>query len=179
MYNIRDLLGHWVKPRSAKGKMCPHACCRNKRVHPANFPVVLPSKLLRQATDSELANHYGRHASNERVRRQIERELERRDLADRRRQGARERQRSRMYQRQEAIEHAFLDAESATRGNMLNKKGRALGISERSLLTGSEDRARRYASEELLNYWQSHPRPARSTRRGRDQSRVTSYRGLY
>jgi hypothetical protein len=24
-----------VKARSAKGKMCPHACCRNKRVHPA------------------------------------------------------------------------------------------------------------------------------------------------
>ena len=45
-YNVRDLLGHFVKPRAAKGKMCPHACCRNKRVHPGNMPVILPSKLL-------------------------------------------------------------------------------------------------------------------------------------
>jgi len=39
-YSVRDLLGHFVRPRSARGKMCPHACCRNKRVHPATYAEV-------------------------------------------------------------------------------------------------------------------------------------------
>lgn len=59
-YKVRDLIGHFVKPRSAGGKMCPHACCRNKRVHPDNMPVILPSKLLRRASDEDLAAHYDR-----------------------------------------------------------------------------------------------------------------------
>ena len=56
-YNIRDLIGHFVKPRSAQGKMCPHACCRNRRVHPANMPVILPSRLLGRASDDEPLGH--------------------------------------------------------------------------------------------------------------------------
>jgi len=33
-YSMRDPLGQFVKPRSMKGKMCPHACCWNKRGPP-------------------------------------------------------------------------------------------------------------------------------------------------
>jgi hypothetical protein len=35
----------------------------------------------------------------------------------------------------------------------------ANGVSERSLSTGPESRARRYGSKELLNHWQTQPRP--------------------
>ena len=80
---MRDLLGHFVKPRSAKGKMCSHACCRNKRVHPGNMPVILPSKLLRRASDADLAAHYDRvqgdSRKDERARAQVLHEMERRD----------------------------------------------------------------------------------------------------
>jgi hypothetical protein len=51
---------------------------------------------------------------------------------------------------------------------MLNRAGKAAGIDERSLFTGPESRARRYASEELLNHWQSHPRPTSAYFAGKD-----------
>lgn len=158
-YSIRDLLGHFVKPRSARGKMCPHACCRNKRVHPANFPVILPTQLLRRASDDELANHYGRHGDNDRVRAQVLREMERRDQAEARRKASSQRAAARKFERQEQVETAILAAEHSTRGNMLNAKGRRAGISERTLFTGSEAHAMRYASEELLRHWETNPRP--------------------
>lgn|SRR5215469_7208972 len=86
-YNVRDLIGHWVKPRSAEGRMCPHACCRNKRVHPANMPVILPNGLLRRASDDDLAAHYRDVAHKdtpqaERARAQILHEMDRRDERD-------------------------------------------------------------------------------------------------
>jgi hypothetical protein len=62
-------------------------------------------------------------------------------------------------ERHDEVERQWLAGEAATRGNMVNARGRALGISERSLFTGSEDQALRYASPELKNYWQDHPRP--------------------
>jgi hypothetical protein len=55
-------------------------------------------------------------------------------------------------------------------GSLLNPRGRAVGTSERSLFTGSEDRAMRYASQELLNYWQEHPRPTAADSRPPDNS---------
>jgi hypothetical protein len=54
---------------------------------------------------------------------------------------------------------------------MLNAAGRAQGIDPRSLFTGPESRARRYASEELLEHWQSHHRPTARFFAGKD-SRV-------
>jgi Holliday junction DNA helicase RuvB len=42
---------------------------------------------------------------------------------------------------------------------MVNKEGRALHIDGRSLWTGPLTRARRYASDELLEWWETHPRP--------------------
>lgn len=51
---------------------------------------------------------------------------------------------------------------------MLNKAGRAAGISERSLLTGPESRAQRYASEELLEHWRTPHRPTAAFFEGKD-----------
>jgi hypothetical protein len=58
---------------------------------------------------------------------------------------------------------------------MLNKAGKAAGIDERSLFTGPESRARRYASEELLNHWQSHPRPTAAYFQGKNTTLRPQY----
>jgi hypothetical protein len=55
-------------------------------------------------------------------------------------------------------EQSFYDAEDVTRGHMLNKAGQAAGIDPRSLFTGAESRARKYASEDLLEYFERHGR---------------------
>lgn len=171
---IRDLLGHFSKPRD-KGKMCPHACCRNKRVHPDNMPVVLPSKLLRRASDADLEEHYRRVAGKPKedaARNQVIYELERRERVEverkRRREAVAYGAYSRRLEHEEAVEYAYVTAERETRGSMLNRKGEARGINPRSLFTGSEDRARRYASEELLEHWQKHGRPTRAMMQGKD-----------
>jgi hypothetical protein len=51
---------------------------------------------------------------------------------------------------------------------MLNRRGREARIDERTLFTGPEKRARAYASEELLNYWETHPRPTEAYFQGAD-----------
>jgi hypothetical protein len=56
------------------------------------------------------------------------------------------------------VEVSFLAAEAATNGYHLNRAGEAAGIDPRSLFTGPEARARKYASEDLLTYWQAHGR---------------------
>jgi len=176
-YNIRDLIGHFVAPRSARGKMCPHACCRNKRVHPENMPVILPNRLLRRASDADLEAHYrrvsrGHSRKDERAQAQILHEMERRDRRDeerkRRREAVAHGAYARRLEREEAVEHAYLTAEQATNGYLVNRKGMARGINPRSLFTGSEERARRYASEELLEHWQTHGRPTAAMFRGKD-----------
>jgi hypothetical protein len=53
---------------------------------------------------------------------------------------------------------AYLDAEDVTRGILLNRAGKAAGIHPSSLFTGNEATARKYASEELLGYWQENGR---------------------
>lgn len=49
-------------------------------------------------------------------------------------------------------------AEEATNGAMLNARGRHKGVDPFSLFMGTERRALAYASEELVEHWQSHPR---------------------
>lgn len=49
-------------------------------------------------------------------------------------------------------------AERETRGNLLNPRGIALGISSSSLFLGPLSRAEAFASEELLAFWSRHPR---------------------
>jgi len=54
--------------------------------------------------------------------------------------------------RQAEVNRAIDAAEAGTNGYMLNRRGREAGISERSLFTGPEARAKKYASEDLLNW---------------------------
>lgn len=48
---------------------------------------------------------------------------------------------------------------------MLNRKGRAHDINPRALITGREADFRRYASDELMEYYQTHHRPLLYLRR--------------
>ena len=171
-YNVRDLLGHFVKPKSAKGKMCPHACCRNKRVHPKNMPVILPSKLLRKASDEDLAEHYervgGDSKKEQRARAQVLHEMDRRDNEARAKDNRAHAKYSRQLAHGELIEQSYTAAEEQTRGNMVNKKGQAKGINPRTLITGRESEFRRYASDELAEYYAVHHRPTAASLRGAD-----------
>jgi hypothetical protein len=65
----------------------------------------------------------------------------------------------------------WLGAEAATNGYMLNKAGKAAGIDERTLFTGPESRVRKYASPELFEFFESHPRPTRASWFGSAYSR--------
>jgi hypothetical protein len=56
-------------------------------------------------------------------------------------------------------ELSYWQAEDETRGVLLNKAGQAAGVHPRSLFTGPESRARKYASEELMAYWHRVGRP--------------------
>jgi len=59
---------------------------------------------------------------------------------------------------QEHARLSWLAAEDATNGYLLNKAGRAAKIEPSSLFEGPESRARKYASRELLDFWQEHGR---------------------
>lgn len=176
-YNRRDLIGHWVRKTQPTQRMCTHACCRGKRVHPKNYPVILPSKLLRQASDDDLVEAYTK--GSDRQQAQILHEMERRDRADaERKERAQERDRrrfSRKMEHAEEVDRIWLQAEAATNGNMVNAKGRARGVSDRHLMTASEAEVRRYGSEELLNFFADNPRPTMGHMRGKDTRLGTVY----
>lgn len=66
---------------------------------------------------------------------------------------------------QEWLALSYLAAESFTNGHMVNAKGRdrhvggkPAPISPRSLFSGPTARAAKYASPELLEFWETHPR---------------------
>jgi hypothetical protein len=65
---------------------------------------------------------------------------------------------ARSYHREE-VRQSVLRAEDATRGHLLNQLGRRAGINYRSLFEGPDARARKYASPELLAYWNANGRP--------------------
>ena len=48
----------------------------------------------------------------------------------------------------------YLEAEQVTRGNLLNAAGKAAKIDPISLFSGTRARARKYASDELKQYWE-------------------------
>jgi phage portal protein BeeE len=52
----------------------------------------------------------------------------------------------------------YIAAEDATRGNVLNAAGQAKGLDPVSLFSGPARTARKYASEELLRWWQDNGR---------------------
>lgn len=137
------------------------------------MPVILPNRLLRRASDEDLAEHYdrvshGHTAKDERAKAQVLHELDRRDQVARARRAAGDRRAEQRGDRELTVESEFVRAEEVTRGNLLNKKGVAAGINPRRLFTGREAEARRYASDELLEYWQTHHRPTAASFRGQD-----------
>ncbi|SEU46588.1 phage minor capsid protein [Nonomuraea wenchangensis] len=58
----------------------------------------------------------------------------------------------------EWLELQFIAAERYARGVLTNAAGRAAGIDGRTLLSGPQSRADKYASEELRAWWEQHPR---------------------
>jgi hypothetical protein len=56
------------------------------------------------------------------------------------------------------VDRLYFVAEEQTRGAMLSPAGKRAGIDPRSLFKGSEARARKYASEELLQHWDDYGR---------------------
>lgn len=57
-----------------------------------------------------------------------------------------------------ALEARYAEAEAVTNGYMVNRLGRAAGVTGYDLHTGPESRAYRYASRELLDHWSARPR---------------------
>jgi hypothetical protein len=113
-----------------------------------------------------------RRARDAAARDQALAEMQRRDIARDQREAAEERRRARWSARKAdraaVIENEWLAAEAQTKGVMVNRRGREAGADPRSLFTGPESRARKYASEELLNYWEYHPRPTEAFFQGQD-----------
>jgi hypothetical protein len=172
-YDRRDLFRHWIRREQRANAPCTHACCRGYRPHPEHYPVTLPARYLRGASADGLAAHYrrcpdGRQACRDQVLDELHRRDMRQERAEQAQQRRSARQVARRAERQEELERSWLDAERATKGNMLNRRGREAGINERSLFRGPEARARKYASEELLNYWEDNPRPTEAYFRGED-----------
>jgi len=166
----RDLIGHWVAPASESQHPCPHKCCQWKRPHPDNLPVRLDRAYLRSLSQEDLEREldsYQQYSdTHEAGFLQVIAEVRRRETSEDRAIARRERHRDRYRRRQEEwtdeVYRQWLNAEAATNGYMLNKSGRTAGIDERSLFTGPESRVRKYASPELFEYFETHPRPTRA-----------------
>lgn len=178
-YDVRDRFGHWVTPRSQQGHPCHHRCCRGHREHPANLPVKIDRGYLRTLSESDLESELGKYVhywdTHERGAVQIMAEIDRRQLSEQRAAARKDRARYRREQREQEyrdeVYRQWLTAEAETKGVMLNKAGQKAGINERSLFTGPESRVRKYASPELIEFFESHPRPTRASWFGSAQSR--------
>jgi hypothetical protein len=180
-YDRRDVIGHWVKRDQPILRPCRHACCRGYRAHPHSWPIIPASRALRRATDEQLAARYERLAREENDPKarggelQIIHEFERRDRAEaKRREKEQHRQAvatNRAIRRSEEeveVERIRVQSEAATRGYLVNAKGRARGIDPDEILRGREAVFRRYASDEAKEYFASNPRPTAAYFRGRD-----------
>lgn len=58
----------------------------------------------------------------------------------------------------EVLYAQYQRAEAACNARLVNAEGRARGIDPLSLFMGNRIRAYRWASEELIEFWRSHPR---------------------
>lgn len=183
-YNRRDRIGHWITKKQATRRPCTHACCRGYRVHPDNLPTILPDRTLRRTGDEDLQKHFRRVSADpsdqaRKAEAQILHEMDRRDEAERRQRDKEKWKRARLesfqatraaarQEREAQTEHMTRQAEAATSGYLVNKAGRARGISEREILHGREAVFNRYASDEARDYFAVNPRPTASFFRGRD-----------
>lgn len=174
-YNRRDLIGHYIEKRQRTEQPCGHACCRGFRVHPENYPVILPSRTLRRATDDDLQEHFVKVSRQEspqarKAEAQILHEMERRDREAERKAEREQRHAQRKesvaavkaatrQEREAEYERIKLEAESHTSGYLVNARGRARGINDAEILTGRESVFRRYATDEAREYFAAHPRP--------------------
>jgi hypothetical protein len=156
-YSIRDLLGHFAK-RPQEGKPCPHKCCKGRRRHPAERPIIPDRDVLRAMSEEALVRHVSETGSRPELVEAAIRELDRRERAAARAGRRKEAAEASKAEHHLAVHAAYIAAESETRGHMLNARGRAAGVDPRTLWTGSERRAHAYASEELRAYWDRHGR---------------------
>lgn len=111
---------------------------------------------LRNLTENELAGIYS--TADEATQAAVLREATRRDRKDA--QTARDKARwAAVNTEWMSWAHAqFIAAEGACRGYLLNKAGQAEGMDPWLLWTGPISRVTRYASEELLEFWESNRR---------------------
>ncbi|MGH6654160.1 MAG: hypothetical protein ACRDVE_03010 [Actinocrinis sp.] len=178
-YNIRDLFGHFVRPRSREDRLCPHKCCRGKRIHPRDTPLIANKALLRAMTDDDFVTllqgiDWNDTGDLQDVLKEADRR-ERRQLAAYRR--TRDRTQRAQMERLDfeiEIEAKFLQAEHTTRGNMLSRAGRSARVDPRTLFYGPQARARKYGSQELNEWFDRYGRLTVSEyRRGRTRPAST------
>jgi hypothetical protein len=176
-YNRRDLIGHWVRKEQNTRRPCTHACCRGYRVHPANYPVILPNRTLRRASDEDLRTHFLAVSQQDtpaarRAEAQLMHEMERRDAAEetrrRRTEAVQANRAARRMEREAEDQRIRGDAETYTKGYLVTAEGRARGISDEEVLTGRESVFIRYATPEAKEFFASNPRPTGAYYRGRD-----------
>lgn len=133
---------------------------------------------LEAVGDEELEALYGSTGDDDLVLRVV-REMERRERRERR-QAARAAEEAEWYL---AAHAQYLQAEAECRGYLLSRAGLAAGTDPESLWTGPAHLAERYASEELLAFWQRTPRltltrfreQARAARREERERHLTRY----
>lgn len=170
-YNLRDQLGHFVVRADAADRPCHHHCCEGKRVHPRTMPVKLNKTWLKSLTPAELDEELGQYAgfgeSHEEGFLQIVAEMGRRedsqDRAHATKLRAKDRRQRRQSEYEDEVYRQWLTAEAETNGYMLNKAGRSAGINERSLFTGPESRVHKYATPELMDWFEANGRPTRAS----------------
>ena len=56
------------------------------------------------------------------------------------------------------LQYAYAQAVEGTGGVLVNRDGRQLKIEGYDLFTGPQYRAKKYASEELIEWWDKYPR---------------------
>jgi hypothetical protein len=87
-YNVRDNRGHYVKPKTARGHLCHHACCNGTRVHPEHLPVKISRSYLRTLTGPQLERELGAYSrfsdSHEEGFLQVLAEVDRREESEKR-----------------------------------------------------------------------------------------------
>ena len=106
---------------------------------------------LRTLTDLELADMYG--AADDQTCAGLLAEMERRDQAAHRMTAARRALDTIRHDAECAVHAQFLAASEYTRGRLLSRAGMAAGIAEDDLWRMPADRAARFGSEELGDFW--------------------------
>lgn len=170
-YNVRDQRGHFTKPKTARGQVCHHACCNGTRVHPDRLPVKISRSYLKSLKGPQLEKELGVYMNYSETHEegflQILAEVDHRETvgknATARRERAKRRRQDKQSEWRDEVYRQWLTAEGATNGYFLNKAGKALNVDERTLFTGPESRVKAYASPELIEFFESHPRPTRAS----------------